>query len=361
MRAEFWRGKRVFVTGHTGFKGSWLSLWLQGMGAKVAGYALEPQTDPNLFTLARVGEGMESTIGDVRDLAALRACMERFRPEIVFHLAAQSVVRLSYEEPVQTYATNVMGTTHLLESVRHCADVRAVVVVTGDKCYENHEWEWGYRENEPMGGHDPYSSSKGCSELITAAYRASFFHSAAPGKHRAAVASVRAGNVIGGGDWTRDRLIPDIMRSIADGRAVAIRNPDAVRPWQHVLEPLGGYLELAQHLWSDGAKFAEAWNFGPAYADCRPVRWIVERLAEEWGESAAWEIDKRSQPHEAHFLRLDSSKAAMRLGWQPRWNLRRALHAIVAWHRAHLSSADMRSLVLDQVREYESTDPESLA
>ncbi len=359
MRTEFWRGKRVLVTGHTGFKGSWLCLWLQGMGAKVAGFALEPATDPNLFMLARVGEAVESTIGDVRDLATLRACVDRFRPEIVFHLAAQSVVRLSYEEPVNTYATNVTGTVHLLEAVRHCADVRAAVVVTSDKCYENREWQWGYRENEPMGGHDPYSSSKGCAELVTAAYRASFFDAAAAGKHRAAVASARAGNVIGGGDWTRDRLIPDIMRSIAEKRPVAIRNPDAVRPWQHVLEPLGGYLEVAERLWSDGAKFAEPWNFGPAYADCRPVRWIVERLAEEWGDGATWEIDERAQPHEAHFLRLDSSKAAMRLAWRPRWDLRRALHAIVTWHRAHLAGADMRSVVLGQVREYESTPPES--
>jgi CDP-glucose 4,6-dehydratase len=359
MTREFWRGKRVLVTGHTGFKGGWLSLWLQGMGARVCGFALPPATDPSLFALARVGEGMDSVIGNVQDLAALRAAVDRFRPEIVFHLAAQSVVRLSYDEPVETYATNVMGTVNLLEAVRHCAEVRAVVVVTSDKCYENREWEWGYRENEPMGGHDPYSSSKGCTELVAAAYRASFFDAAAPGKHRAAIATVRAGNVIGGGDWTRDRLIPDIMRAIAEKRPVAIRNPGAIRPWQHVLEPLGGYLTVAERLHGEGAKFAEAWNFGPAYQDCRPVSWIVARLAEQWGAGVRWEIDTRPQPHEANFLKLDSSKALSRLGWQPRWNLARALQAIVAWHQAHLAGGDMRARVLEQVAEYESTQTES--
>ncbi len=358
MERAFWRGKRVLVTGHTGFKGGWLALWLQAMGARVSGYALAPATDPSLFALARVGDAMDSVIGNVQDLAALRAAIDRIRPEIVFHLAAQSVVRLSYDEPVETYATNVMGTVNLLEAVRHCADVRAVVVVTSDKCYENREWAWGYRENEPMGGHDPYSSSKGCTELVTAAYRASFFDAQAPGKHRAAIASVRAGNVIGGGDWTRDRLIPDIMRAIAEKRPVAIRNPGAIRPWQHVLEPLGGYLEVAQRLCSGGAEFAEAWNFGPAYQDCRPVSWIVARLAEQW-DGVRWEVDTRAQPHEAGFLKLDSSKAAARLGWRPRWDLGHALQAIVSWHQAHLAGADMRAKVLAQIAEFESTKVES--
>jgi CDP-glucose 4,6-dehydratase len=354
MDPRFWSGRRVFVTGHTGFKGSWLSLWLQRHGAIVAGYALAPETRPNLFTLARVDEGMESTIGDVRDLAALGAALGRFRPEVVLHLAAQSVVRRSYEEPVETYATNVMGTVNLLEAVRRCPGVRAVVVVTSDKCYENREWPWGYRENEPMGGRDPYSSSKGCAELVVCAYRAAFFPEAAGA---AAIASARAGNVIGGGDWTRDRLVPDILRAIGEGGPVPIRNPDAIRPWQHVLEPLGGYLQLSERLHRDGHAFAGAFNFGPHDADCRPVRWIVERLAARWSD-ARWEIAAAgTQPHEAHFLKLDSSLAAARLGWRPRWNLARALDAIVAWHEAHLRGDDARGIVLDQIRDFESAAP----
>jgi CDP-glucose 4,6-dehydratase len=355
----FWRGRRVLVTGHTGFKGSWLSLWLQSMGAELAGLALAPATTPSLFELARVGERMSSTIADIRDLSSVRRCVEGFAPEVVLHLAAQSVVRLSYDEPVATYAANVMGTVHVLEAVRGCPATRAVVVVTSDKCYENREWEWGYRENEPMGGHDPYSSSKGCAELVTAAYRSSFFGPAAQARHPAALASVRAGNVIGGGDWTRDRLIPDIVRAIAEKRAVAIRNPGAVRPWQHVLEPLAGYLMLAERLHREGDAFAQPYNFGPAYDDCRPVGWIVERLSRQWGPGATWEMDSRAQPHEANFLKLDSSRAAARLGWRPRWHLARALRAIVEWHKAHLAGADMREVVLAQIREYESTSPET--
>lgn len=349
MHPEFWRGKRVLVTGHTGFKGSWLSLWLQSMGADVSGYALAPTTDPSLFELARVAQGMESVIADVKDLGALHGAIERFRPEIVFHLAAQSVVRLSYDDPVDTYATNVMGTVNLLEAVRVRGDVRAVVVVTSDKCYENREWEWGYRENEPMGGWDPYSSSKGCAELVTTAYRASFFR----GDNNAgtAIATARAGNVIGGGDWTRDRLIPDIMRSIAERRPVAIRNPSAIRPWQHVLEPLRGYLMLAERLHGGEGEFASAWNFGPRDQDCRPVSWIVARLAEQWGDEVRWEIDQRARPHEANYLKLDSSKAIGRLGWKPRWDLGMTLNAIVSWHKAHNVGADMRDVVLEQIRE----------
>ena len=355
----FWRGRRVLLTGHTGFKGSWLALWLQSMGARVSGLALAPATKPSLFELARVGAGMESTLADIRDLDAVRRQVEASAPEIVLHLAAQSVVRLSYQEPVETYATNVMGTVHVLEAVRGCAATRAVVIVTSDKCYENREWEWGYRESDPMGGHDPYSSSKGCAELVTAAYRASFFGPLAQARHPASVASARAGNVIGGGDWTRDRLIPDIMRAIADKRPVVIRNPAAVRPWQHVLEPLAGYLLVAQRLAEQGDAFAEPFNFGPAYDDCRPVRWIVERLAQAWGPDAKWEIDSRPQPHEAGFLKLDSSRATARLGWRPRWDLARALRAIVDWHKAHISGADMRSVVLGQIDEYLSTPAES--
>jgi CDP-glucose 4,6-dehydratase len=349
MRPVFWRGKRVFITGHTGFKGAWLSLWLRQLGAEVSGYALAPPTRPSLFEAAGVAQDMESFIGDVRDLDALRGRMRAFRPEVVMHLAAQSLVRHSYAEPVETYATNVMGTVNCLEAVRACEGVRAAIMVTSDKCYENREGARGYREDDPMGGRDPYSSSKGCAELVTAAYRASFFGAAG---HGAAVASVRAGNVIGGGDWAADRLIPDIMRAAEWGRPVVIRNPDAVRPWQHVLEPLGGYLRLAERLFEQGQAFAEGWNFGPRDEDCRPVSWIVERLAAEWGEGLRWQADAAKQPHEAKTLTLDSAKARARLGWSPRWELATTLRSIVRWHKAHRDGGSAREATLAQIVEY---------
>jgi CDP-glucose 4,6-dehydratase len=346
----FWRGKRVFLTGHTGFKGGWLSLWLQSMGAEVQGYALSPPTEPGLYTVARVGEGMGSVIGDVRDLSTLQAAIRAFSPEVVIHMAAQALVRLSYADPVSTYATNVMGTVHLLEAVRHTAGVKAVVNVTTDKCYENREWDWGYRECEPMGGHDPYSNSKGCSELVTSAYRRSFFSTDGP-----AVASGRAGNVIGGGDWAGDRLIPDILRAFERGVPVVIRNPLATRPWQHVLEPLSGYLVLAQQLHREAQSQAEAFNFGPLDDDVRPVQWIVERMVQRWGQQAGWTQEATEQPHEANYLKLDISKAKARLGWQPRWRLAQALDHIVSWHRAWLDHADMRALCLRQIAAYTAT------
>ena len=352
MQPAFWCGKRVLITGHTGFKGSWLSLWLQQSGADVSGFALEPPTHPNLYELASVESGMHSTHGDVRDLDALCRAIESNGPEIVFHLAAQSLVRESYAEPVATFATNVMGTVNVLEAVRRNACVRVVVLVTSDKCYENREWLWGYRENEPMGGHDPYSASKGCAELAAAAYRASFFISSSGGPHGPAVATARAGNVIGGGDWARDRLIPDIVRAFAASQPVRIRNPDAVRPWQHVLESLSGYLLLAELMWSRGHTFAGAWNFGPQAGDTRPVRWIVEVIAREWGADARWEIDRGMQPAEAITLRLDSSKATAELGWMPRWSLPTALRSIVEWHKAHLCGADLRAMTLRQIDAY---------
>jgi len=345
--AAFWRGKRILVTGHTGFKGGWLCLWLQRMGAEVQGLALDPPTETNLFTEARVAEGMASTIGDIRELSTVEACVAAFRPEIVIHMAAQPLVRLSYEQPVETYATNVMGTVHVLEAVRRSPGARVVVSVTTDKCYENREWAWGYREDEPMGGHDPYSNSKGCAELVTSAYRRSYFRQAG-----VALASARAGNVIGGGDWASDRLVPDILRAFERGEAVVIRNPNSTRPWQHVLEPLSGYLTLAQQLWSRGAEFAEGWNFGPHDEDARPVHWIVERLVERWGEGARWQLDGGTHPHEAHYLKLDISKARARLGWQPRWRLGEALDRIVAWHQAWRAGADVRALCLEQIDQY---------
>ena len=344
---RFWRGKRVFLTGHTGFKGSWLSLWLQSLGAEVQGFSLTPPTSPSLFGQARVVEGMASAIGDIRDRTAIAGAMSAFRPDIVIHMAAQPLVRLSYDQPVETYATNVMGTVHVLEATRTVDSVRAIVNVTTDKCYENKEWAWGYREDEPMGGHDPYSNSKGCSELVTSAYRRSFFRSTG-----VAVASARAGNVIGGGDWAADRLVPDILRSFELGEPVLIRNPHAIRPWQHVLEPLSGYLVLAEQLWAQGQAAAEGWNFGPREEDARSVQWIVENLVERWGSSASWTLDGGDHPHEAHYLKLDISKAGGRLGWTPRWSLDTALEKVTDWHQAWLASDDMRARCLAQITEY---------
>ncbi len=343
----FFRGKKVFLTGHTGFKGSWLSLWLQSMGVEVTGYALQPPTDPSLFKVADVAKGMTSIIGDIRDADALNKAMSEAQPDIVIHMAAQPLVRYSYVDPVETYSTNVMGTVHLLEAVRKSPCVRAVVNVTSDKCYENKEWVWGYRENEPMGGFDPYSNSKGCAELVTSAYRNSFFNDSA------AVASARAGNVIGGGDWANDRLIPDILRAIGENRPVVIRSPHAIRPWQHVLEPLSGYLQLSQRLYEEGVSYAEGWNFGPNDEDARPVLWIVERLTQQWGEGASWQVDQSDHPHEAHYLKLDCSKAKVRLDWQPRWHLDRALEAIVSWQRAYLVGQNMHEFTLKQIEIYQ--------
>ena len=351
MTPDFWRGKRVFLTGHTGFKGSWLSLWLQSLGAKLHGLALAPPTTPNLFTEAKVAKGLaSSTIGDIRDLAMVQQAIQACQPDIVIHMAAQPLVRLSYAEPVETYATNVMGTVHVLEAARHSPGVKAIVVVTTDKCYDNKEWAWSYRENEPMGGHDPYSNSKGCAELVTSAYRSSFLQG--QGK---AVASARAGNVIGGGDWAADRLVPDILRAFEKNQPVVIRNPHATRPWQHVLEPLSGYLSLAEHLYIHGQAFAEGWNFGPKDDDARPVQWIVEHMVKNWGHGASWQQDVGVHPHEANYLKLDISKAKSRLGWQPRWPLATALEHISSWHRAWLAQQDMHQLCLTQIQQYTET------
>ncbi|MFT0171972.1 CDP-glucose 4,6-dehydratase [Paraburkholderia mimosarum] len=352
VNPTFWRDKKVFVTGHTGFKGSWLCLWLQRLGAQVSGYALAAPTTPSLFEVAHVARGMRSTIGDVRDAAALTTAMRDTAPEIVIHMAAQPLVRQSYADPVETYSTNVMGTVHLLEAVRKTPTVRAVVNVTSDKCYENREWVWGYREDEQMGGYDPYSSSKGCSELVTAAYRNSFFSASNDGSPRVALASARAGNVIGGGDWACDRLIPDILRALDAGESVAIRNPRSVRPWQHVLEPLSGYLQLAQRLYEHGDQYTGAWNFGPRDDDARPVQWILERFIERWGAGARWHSDNETHPHEAHHLRLDCSKAAAYLDWRPRWDLGTALDAIIAWQRAYLAGNDMQAVTFGQIDQF---------
>lgn len=344
---KFWRGKRVFLTGHTGFKGSWLSLWLQSIGAELHGYALNPPTNPALFDEARVAQGMMSVIGDVRDYGSLFAALKQSRAEIVIHMAAQPLVRLSYDQPVETYATNVMGTVHLLEAIRQVGGVRVVVNVTTDKCYENKEWVWGYREDEPMGGYDPYSNSKGCSELVTSAYRRSFFQ-----KSDIALGSARAGNVIGGGDWALDRLVPDILRAFERKEPVVIRNPYATRPWQHVLEPLSGYLTLAQKLYDDGQSYAEGWNFGPHEEDAKPVQWIVEELVRDWGRGASWRLDCGDHPHEANYLKLDISKAKAKLGWEPRWSLAKALGEITDWHQSWLAGENVQQLCLRQIGQF---------
>jgi CDP-glucose 4,6-dehydratase len=353
MTATFWAGRRVLVTGHTGFKGGWLALWLQRLGARVHGIALPPPTTPALFEVARIGEGMESHIGDIRDGSRVAAVMRSADPEVVFHLAAQPLVRRSYVDPVETYSTNVIGTLQVLESVRGHAGVRAVVVVTSDKCYENHEWPWGYREIDRLGGFDPYSNSKGCAELMTAAYRNSFFPVARYAEHGVAIGTARAGNVIGGGDWAEDRLIPDCVRAIDAGKPIRIRNPGAVRPWQHVLDPLAGYLTLAERLYADGAAFAEAWNFGPSDEDARSVGWVVDQFLAAWGGGVLCEVDGAPQPHEATYLKLDCSKARDRLAWRPRWALATAIERVCAWHRSHRSGASMREQTLEQIQHYE--------
>jgi len=343
----FWRDRRVLLTGHTGFKGGWLALWLQSMGSRVCGLSCGVPSEPSLYELARVGEGMkEEIVADIRDFQAVEEAVAKASPEIVIHMAAQPLVRRSFADPRETFATNVMGTVNVLEAVRGRPAVRVVVNITSDKCYENRGWEWGYREDEPMGGHDPYSSSKGAAELVTAAYRRSFF--AAPEGTR--VATARAGNVIGGGDWGQERLVPDIVRAAIDGRTLQIRNPAAVRPWQHVINPLSGYLLLAQALWSS-PELAGGWNFGPPDDDARPVSWVVEQLLERWSGRPTWEPDPGPHPHEAQYLKLDSSRARARLGWHPLVSLEAALESIVAWHEALGAGTDMRAVTLTQIEQ----------
>ena len=350
MNSEFWKDKRVFISGHTGFKGSWTVLWLKKMGAIIKGYSLAPNTSPSLFEIANVKDGIYSEIGDITDLENLKRSVLDFAPEIVIHMAAQPLVRLSYQDPVGTYQTNVMGTVNLLEAVRACASIKVVVNVTTDKCYENNEWDWGYRENEPMGGHDPYSNSKGCAELVTSAYRRSFFGSGSC----VSLASARAGNVIGGGDWSDDRLIPDVLKAFNKGQPVLIRNPLATRPWQHVLEPIRGYLALAEKLYLSGEEFAEGWNFGPRDEDVRTVGDVLDYLVAHWPAGASWQLDSDEQPHEAQLLKLDISKAKNRLKWQPIWELDKTLHAIIDWHQSWASGEDMRAVTLKQITNYEN-------
>jgi len=353
VNLNFWRGKRVLVTGHTGFKGSWLSLWLHEAGAIVGGYSLPPSSVENLYEIAEVGSSVESLFADIRNLPELKRQFDCFQPEVVFHLAAQAIVRQSYAAPIETYEVNVMGTANVLESVRSCDSCRVVLVVTSDKCYENREWDWGYRECDPMGGHDPYSSSKGCAELVTSAYRRSFF---GPSSQRpVAIASARAGNVIGGGDFAKDRLVPDLVNAMRKHSVLTIRYPDAVRPWQHVLEPLSGYILLAEKLWCAPQRFADSWNFGPLANDCRPVRWIIEKLNEYADESISWTVDPNAKPHEAGLLTLDSTKARTSLGWHSRWPVETALRSAVDWYRAYGRNDHGRDAVIRDIELYEST------
>jgi len=354
LNRSFWKGRQVFLTGHTGFKGSWLSLWLEALGAKVTGYALDPPTQPNLFEQARVAGSVRSICADIRDFPRLQAAVAECRPEVIIHMAAQSVVRRGYQDPIETYSSNVMGTVNLLEVLRQLQQPCVLVNVTSDKCYENREWVWGYRENEPMGGRDPYSNSKGCAELVTAAYRDSFFSPESVEKHRVAVATARAGNAIGGGDWTADQLIPDLMRAFLAGQPCQIRNPAAIRPWQFVLEPLRGYLTLAERLSENSRSFSSAWNFGPAESDARPVSWIADELVELWGNQATWNRDSSVHPREANFLKLDTWKARTYLGWHPVLPLDSALGWIVEWWRAFHAGGDLRRFTCSQIERYES-------
>ena len=361
MSNFFWKDKRVFLTGHTGFKGSWLSLWLKSLGADLTGYALSATTNPSLFELASIYNNMNSVIGDIRDLNALKSAITSANPEIVIHMAAQPLVRYSYENPVETYSTNVMGTVNLLECVRTATNVRAVINITTDKCYENSEWIWGYRENDPMGGYDPYSNSKACSELVTASYRSSFFNRDLYQNHGVGLATARAGNVIGGGDWSKDRLIPDIIRAFDSKSSAKIRNPNAIRPWQHVLEPLKGYLMLAELLYEFGPSYSEAWNFGPKFEDAMTVSSIADKLCLLWGEGAKYTICEDDESlHEANYLKLDISKARSRINWHPQWTIGESLEAVVDFHKRMSSGDDASIIMIDQINTFNLNAKESL-
>lgn len=348
----FYNGKKILITGHTGFKGSWLCLLLNELGAKVVGYALQPPTSPSLFEEAKIENNIISYIGDIRNLEFLTEVLQKEQPEIVIHMAAQPLVRDSYKIPVETYEINVMGTVHILEACRNTSSVKSIVNVTTDKSYENKEWHWGYRENEPMGGYDPYSNSKGCSELVTSAYRNSYFNPKDYNTHGVGIASARAGNVIGGGDWANDRLIPDFIRAITNNETLHIRSPYAIRPWQHVLEPLTGYISLAMELYEDGPKYASGWNFGPEDSDAKNVEWITETICNIWGNNATYEIDKSPQPHEANYLKLDTSKAKAELNWFPKWTIKTALQSIVDWNKAWINGSNMKEVTVQQIYKY---------
>lgn len=352
INKDFWCSKKVLVTGHTGFKGSWLCLWLNQLGAKVYGYALEPPTIPSLFELCKIGNTVNSVFGDIRDRGKLSRYINEVCPEIVIHMAAQPLVRESYENPVETYEINVMGTVNLLEAIRNCKSIKAVINVTTDKCYKNKEWYWGYRETEALGGYDPYSNSKACSELVTSAFRNSYFNNEKYDIHKVALATARAGNVIGGGDWAKDRLIPDCIQAILEEREILIRNPNAIRPWQHVLEPLSGYLMLAEKLYTQGIEFASSWNFGSEESDAKPVKYIVEKICDIWGHNATYSIDNNVNPHESHYLKLDCSKAKNKLKWYPNWNLDTSIIKTIEWIKVYKNNGNVLEECRKQIQEY---------
>ena len=358
MSQNFWQGKKVFITGHTGFKGSWLTTWLKLLGASVTGYALSPPSQPNLFELANVANEMTSICDDILNTTHLLQAIKEQRPDIVFHLAAQPLVHYSYAHPAETYAVNVMGTVHLLEAVRAVDSVRAVIIVTSDKCYENKEWVWGYRETDSMGGFDPYSSSKGCAELVVSAYRRSYFNPIRYDQHGVALASVRAGNVIGGGDWAKDRLVPDLIRSFINKEVGVIRNPLAYRPWQYILDVLQGYLKLAENLWHKGAEFAQAWNFGPHDENIKNVAWIADKVASLWGDGAKWSLGENPfADKETMSLRLDCNKSRALLGWEPKMTLNHTLENTVVWYLAHYRNKDMKKFTMEEIKKYENKEP----
>lgn len=353
INSQFWKSKKVFMTGHTGFKGSWLSIWLNNMGANVTGFALAPPTEPSIFKLAQLENKMHSIEGNIQNFEFLKKELIKAQPEIIFHLAAQPLVRLSYKEPIETYATNVMGTVHLLEAVKSVPSVKAIVIVTSDKCYENKEWHWSYRENEPMGGYDPYSNSKGCAELVVAAFRSSYFNPLHFDQHKVGIASARAGNVIGGGDWAKDRLVPDILNSFTNHKNIVIRNPNSIRPWQHVLEPLSGYLSLAENLYQNGASFSDAWNFGPLENDVQNVEWIVKRMKEKANQNISIQVERDpNQLHEAHYLKLDSSKARAELKWRSRWTIDQTIDSIIEWHSDFINKKNIYETCTNQIEKY---------
>ncbi len=351
INKNFWNNKKVFLTGHTGFKGSWLAMWLKSMGVNLKGYSLSPEDKINLFEKASIENNMISEIGDIRDYNRLYNSIIDFKPEILIHMAAQPIVRKSYEDPIDTYSTNVMGTINILESARACPSLKSIVIVTSDKCYENKETQNPYKENEPMGGHDPYSSSKGCCELLINSYRRSFFND----NNSSGLASVRAGNVVGGGDWSKDRLIPDILKSFKKNESVIIRNPSAIRPWQHVLDCLSGYLILTEKLYFNNEKFSGAWNFGPNINDCKPVEWIVEKMISISGKNIDWVLDKKSNPHEANTLILDNNKSKKFLKWKPKWNIEESITKIIEWHKKNLNDENINEMCLSQINDYINT------
>lgn len=353
MNIDFWKKRKVFITGHTGFKGSWTTLWLKKMGADVKGYSLKPNTTPSLYNILELENDILSEFGDICDIDILTKSIQKFKPEIIFHMAAQPLVRESYVDPIKTYQTNVMGTLNLFEAIRKTDSVKAVVNITSDKCYQNHERTEGYKEHEPMGGYDPYSNSKGCAELITSSYRSSFFNN--NNSSKVALASVRAGNVIGGGDWAKDRLIPDILRAFEKNEIAIIRNPDAVRPWQHVLEPISGYFLVAEKLYKYGQEYAEGWNFGPKESDSRAVKDVIDFIMNNWSKEVTWTLDKKKNPHEAMLLKLDISKAKTKLNWEPIWSLEKTLLSIIKWHEAWMAGNDIKSVTLNQIDEYEKS------